>query len=476
MTTTATRQRWRYVTCDFLSTSLAWFVFNIIRYNQIAVPFGQEISFRQYYGYAPVTLGQIFFPLMMMWLYWLSGYYNRPLFRSRVDELLTTAATALTGTIFIYFLALFNDPIPDRASNFELILILFSLLFGVVYAVRYALTYFVRKAANKGDLIRPLAIVGLDKEASSLRRRMEKYRTRGNRIVAYIDPYESDERITTFDGLPVLRLSEIDITEENHGFRGVLVPEKSASGVSGNFSELLNRLFPLDVPILISPSSLQLVTRIQRMGDIAGEPLIDICSARMSDSTRNLKRTGDVVLSALALILCSPLFLFIAAWIKSDSRGPIFYRQERIGYHKKPFRIIKFRTMVTDAEAAGPRLSGLNDKRVTRAGRFLRKYRLDELPQFWNVLKGDMSLVGPRPEREYFISQILKKAPYYSLLHQVRPGLTSWGMVKHGYASNVDEMIERSRFDLIYLENISLIVDLKILLHTVDTVLHGRGM
>lgn len=132
--------------------------------------------------------------------------------------------------------------------------------------------------------------------------------------------------------------------------------------------------------------------------------------------------------------------------------------------------------MIPDAEPTGPRLSSESDPRVTPIGRFMRKYRLDELPQFWNVLKGEMSLVGPRPEREYFIRQILKKAPYYSLLHQVRPGLTSWGMVKHGYASTVDGMIERARFDLIYLENISLIVDLKILLHTVNTVIKGRGV
>ena len=160
------------------------------------------------------------------------------------------------------------------------------------------------------------------------------------------------------------------------------------------------------------------------------------------------------------LLALSPLMLILAAWIRLDSKGPVFYRQERIGFHKKPFRIIKFRTMIPEAEAEGPRLSAEGDERVTKCGRFLRKYRLDELPQFWNVLCGEMSLVGPRPEREYFISKILQKAPYYSLLHQVRPGLTSWGMVKHGYASTVDEMIERSRFDLIYLENISLMTDM----------------
>jgi lipopolysaccharide/colanic/teichoic acid biosynthesis glycosyltransferase len=185
---------------------------------------------------------------------------------------------------------------------------------------------------------------------------------------------------------------------------------------------------------------------------------------------------GDIIVSIAALILLSPLFLLLAILIKCDSKGPVFFRQERIGYHKKPFKIIKFRTMVNDAEINGPQLSSAGDVRITRIGHFMRKYRLDELPQFWNILCGEMSFVGPRPEREFYIKQILKKAPYYSLLHQVRPGLTSWGMVKHGYASTIDEMVERSRFDLIYLENISLIVDLKILLYTVNTVISGRGI
>jgi lipopolysaccharide/colanic/teichoic acid biosynthesis glycosyltransferase len=132
--------------------------------------------------------------------------------------------------------------------------------------------------------------------------------------------------------------------------------------------------------------------------------------------------------------------------------------------------------MSTDAEESGPALSTLNDPRVTRLGRFLRKYRLDELPQFWNVVKGEMSLVGPRPEREYYIQQILPRAPYYSLIHQVRPGITSWGMVKHGYASDVDQMIERLQYDLLYIENISFSVDLKILFYTISTVLTGKGV
>ena len=209
---------------------------------------------------------------------------------------------------------------------------------------------------------------------------------------------------------------------------------------------------------------------------MAGEPLVDISSPSMSQSTINLKRCGDVFVSAVTLALLAPLFAVLAIAIRFDSVGPVFYRQERIGYHKRPFKILKFRTMRIDAEKAGPQLSTANDPRITRLGHLMRKYRLDELPQFWNVLIGDMSIVGPRPEREFFIRQILERAPYYALIHQVRPGITSWGMVRHGYASDVNGMIERLQYDLLYLANVSLMVDLKIMMYTVRTVVTGKGV
>lgn len=473
----ANKQRLRYIVGDFVATNLAWLLFNVVRYFQVVVPMVSGFSsFGQYYSIPPVILGQIFFPLVMMAIYWLSGYYNHPFFKSRTDEFMTTFYTAAFGAVVIFFIAVVDDPIPDRASNLELLALLFGLLFFLVYFIRLTITRFAIKQILRGNWTQPVAIVGLGKKSNDIRRKIEKIHGRGYKVVSFIDPQPASDK-KEFGGLPVYSLSDLAALKDKARLSAIIVADTPSNRVAeGEFTQLLHKLIPLEIPILIPPSSLQVISSKPRVGDIAAEPFINICSARLTDAAWNFKRCGDVAVSALALVLLSPLFLIIAAMIRRESKGPVFYRQERLGLHKKPFRIIKFRTMVTDAESAGPRLSSEHDPRVTRVGQTLRKYRLDELPQFWNVLRGEMSLVGPRPEREFFVRQIIAKAPYYTLLHQVRPGITSWGMVKYGYATSVDEMIERSHYDLLYLENISLIIDLKILLHTVNTVASGRGV
>ena len=220
---------------------------------------------------------------------------------------------------------------------------------------------------------------------------------------------------------------------------------------------------------------LNMLSKIQ-IRTIRGIPLVDVTDNNFSPAAQNIKLFLDKVCSVVALVLLSPLFAYIAWRVKKDSPGPIFFRQERIGYLGEPFMMYKFRTMYVNAEENGPLLASEDDCRITPFGRIMRKYRLDELPQFWNVLKGDMSLVGPRPERKYFIDEIVKKAPYYYLLHNVRPGITSLGMVKYGYAENVDKMIERMEYDILYYENMSLTLDLTILIYTVKTVITGKGI
>ncbi len=205
-------------------------------------------------------------------------------------------------------------------------------------------------------------------------------------------------------------------------------------------------------------------------------PMIEITRDNMSEGEKNIKMAFDKIIALLALIILSPVFVWIAWRIKIDSKGNVFYLQERIGFRGRPFIMVKFRTMTMDAEKNIPQLSCKHDERITNFGKVLRRYRLDELPQFWNVLKGEMSLVGPRPERKFFVDQIIERVPCFYKVFSVKPGITSWGMVKYGYANTIEKMIERFHYDLIYLENRSLIIDIKILIYTIRTILTGKGL
>ena len=274
--------------------------------------------------------------------------------------------------------------------------------------------------------------------------------------------------------LPLFDISNLDNIIKEENIKKVIVsPEGNDRAKTFN---LINSLYKYDLPIMLEAKEYEILTSRIRLSDIYGAPFVDVSVLSLSDMQENIKRFIDIIFSSIAITILSPLMAYVALRIKFGSKGPVIYKQKRVGFKRKEFTMYKFRSMIENAEEETPMLSSRNDQRITKFGKWLRKYRIDELPQFWNVIKGDMSLVGPRPERKYFVDKIIERAPYYSLLHRVRPGITSWGMVNYGYARNIDEMIERLKFDILYLENMSLLIDFKILFYTVKIVFTGRGM
>lgn len=409
----------------------------------------------------------------MLGLYYLSGYYNQVFLKSRLQEFITTSTTSFIGMVVIFFAALFNDINAERAFTYEMMLVLFMTFFFVVYIVRYSITRVTTHKIHHREWVFNTLIIGTSNTAEQMEKRLRKMKkSMGFNVIGYVETCEGAFHRDL--NLPIYSLEEIADVCVRENVKNIIVIQHR-HGIKATMS-LVSNLLSLNLPIYISPDLYQLLTSKVRVSNIVGEPLVDISKTEMSQCMLNIKRVSDIMVSLITLIVISPLLLIVALVVKYSSKGPVFYKQRRIGYHKRPFNIYKFRSMYVDAEVSGPALSTLNDPRITPVGRFLRKYRLDELPNFWNVLRGDMSLVGPRPEREYYIKQIMAKAPYYTLIHQVRPGITSWGMVKYGYASDVDGMIERLRYDLLYIENVSLLIDLKILFYTVQTVFTGKGI
>ena len=466
-------QRAKYVVGDYVMSCVAWVGYNCVRYWMNAVH-GSYSSLGQFLTTRNVVLGYIFFPMLMMCVYALSGYYNEVFRKSRLQELFTTFWSAVINTLVIFFLALINDVKLPRGFNYEMILILWALLFFGVYFVRCIITNFTSRKIKSRQWSSRTLIVGCGTAAVSFVNKLNTMRdSLGYKVLGFVRiPGENDAKAT---GLPCYDIESIsEVCDKEKIEEIIVVPTRQDSEMVMN---AINRLFALHLPIKTTPSRNNILLSNVRINDMQGVPLVDISGSSMSACEKNIKRLIDIVVSVLALIILSPFLLIIAIAIKMDSKGSVIYSQERVGYHNIPFKILKFRSMVDNAESGNvPQLTADNDPRVTRMGRFMRKYRIDELPQFWNVLRGEMSIVGPRPERQYFVERIQRIVPSYALLHQVRPGITSLGMVKYGYAQNVEEMVERLNYDLIYLENMSLINDVKIMVYTIMIVFTGRGM
>lgn len=466
-------RRFYYLIFDVIASEAVWIAFFVFR-KKVLEPekFGIDI---------PVVIdfnfwaGVLFIPLLWLFLYALAGFYSTNIRRSRLFELSQSFLFTLLGSLILFFAVMLDDQVANYTYYYQSFSFYFILQFCATYVPRLWLTTRTYKAIQQGIIGFNTLIVGSGPKALELTEELEHELVKnGNRLVGFCTVNGHTETALSLKLALLGKSGEISRIISENKIEEVIIATEKEDDIS--VQKVVDSLAEHEVIVKAIPDLSDILAGSVKMTSIFGTPLVEISPVVMPEWQQTLKRLFDIGISVIALILLAPLFLVLAILIKSQDKGPVFYRQERIGLRGKPFFIIKFRSMYMNAESMGPALSSKNDPRITPIGRFIRKYRFDEFPQFINVLKGEMSLVGPRPERRFFIDQIVVKAPHYKLLHKVRPGITSWGMVKYGYAENVDQMIKRMRYDILYLENMSLILDLRILIYTVLTVIRGRGL
>ncbi len=475
------KQALKYILWDILAALLAWGCFFLFR--KLSIENNRFDDVNLVFADRNFWWGIGLLPVAWVCLYAMQGTYKNVFRKSRLKELQMTFWASLIGVIVIFFTLLLDDHISSYHKYYVSFLMLFLLHFGLTYVGRLCITTRTAHLVHTRRIGFPTLLVGSRERAYNTFIDLENQAVySGNLFKGFLTVNgHIDPRLSKV--MPHLG-SVVDVNsyiEKYHIEEVIIAIEDDEGGEKDRKPyERINRIIQMldrrdDVIIKISPDIRDIIYGSVKTDSIFHSPLITINPRPMEEWQYSVKRLFDILLSLLAMILLSPLFLVTAIIVKCSSPGPIFYAQERIGYRGKPFKMHKFRSMYVDAEAAGPALSKDDDPRITPFGRIMRKIRLDEIPQFYNVLKGTMSLVGPRPERQYFIDQIVERAPEYLLLQKVKPGITSWGQVKYGYAENVDEMVERLRYDLLYLENMSIATDIKILLYTVLIIIQGRG-
>ncbi len=454
-----------YLTGDIFSLLVAYWLTNWARFYYERLVNEWNDLFPYLFGIRNTIIGC---SLLLTWLciFFFSGYYNRPDKRDRFGDFLATFYSVLIGAGLHFLFVVTNDKLYDGGSRMTYI---FFFIFGIYFCVVYISRTFVtslsyRWRRKKENFSRGL-IIGTSKERHRITEAADALHIS---VVSEIDVYNEVNR------------GEIDslyeqIKKEVNRYKIDALYLAFDNSFDTFVGALLYKLFSLDKEIYITAPSFHFYARNLHSPSILKVPLLNIAETRMSEGAKNIKWAFDKLMALMGLVIAAPLFLLIAIAVKRSSEGKVFYSQERIGLHGKPFSIYKFRSMYSQSEINGPTLSCEKDPRITPVGKYLRKYRLDELPQLYNVLRGDMSFVGPRPERSFFISQLIDRAPYYCLLHNVRPGITSLGMVLYGYASNIEEMYTRLQADWIYYNNMSLLLDFKVLIYTISIIFKGKG-